>query len=458
MLPFRNSMRLRSRIGIAIIAGSISILSTLAMSLSHLQQESAATEPAEDAQQVEDAEAWRAFETRLQTDLLAGVAGEAEALERTIQECDEELARDSDHALAMAIKGVAVVFQSGKKFESGNFQDGMQLWASGLQLLDRAVELAPESPRVRLYRGEALIGVWIHDPQNGQRLAGHAARDLDFVYTRARDLWVSLSEPRRQKLLDGLPAAFVEIGDEARAEFYRALSGATSGENAADTSQPDTGGELPQSASTDHERFDLLVRDDFFAGMAGDRERYQKAMDICRERLAVNPQHAGAMSFHGWGLLIAAQWKTDEDQAEEAARLREQGMQEINMAATLEPDSVGPLLVRGSILMGLTTNPEMPLAERDTLLALSTYDFEQVYRLQREQGYFQYLSEHARGELLFGLADAWHRRGNMDKASGYYQLVVDEIPDSDYASDSRMMLSGNLDPALLKTRNCQGCH
>ncbi|MGI9519313.1 MAG: hypothetical protein ACR2NP_19840 [Pirellulaceae bacterium] len=453
-----HSWRALSPFRLVALTGVLSVVAGLAVALPHVIQEEATTQQAEENQQATDSDAWQAFDARVQADLQAGIAGDDAALVRIIEQCEAELAAGPDHALAMVIKGVAIVFQSGKKFEAGNFQEGMPLWASGLEMLDRAVAAAPESPRVRLYRGEALIGVWVHDPQNRKRLAGHAARDLDFVYSRAPALWKSLSESRQHKLIAGMPAAFAEIGDEAAATRYRQLAETTTGDSANDQTQPTTPGKLPRSSSTDQERFDLLVRDDFFAGMAGDRERYQKAMNVCEERLATNPQHAGAMSFHGWGLLIAAQWKTEEEKHEEADQLRQKGMQEINMAATLEPDSVGPLLVRGSILMGLTTNPEMPPAERDSLLALSTYDFETVYRLQLEQGYFQFLSEHARGELLFGLADAWHRRGNMEKAKGYYQMVVDQIPHSDYGNDSRMMLSGKLDPALLKTRNCTGCH
>jgi len=51
-------------------------------------------------------------------------------------------------------------------------------------------------------------------------------------------------------------------------------------------------------------RFDELVRDDFFAGFGGDRIRLDHAMRISEEALAVNPDHAPALVWHGAGLVF----------------------------------------------------------------------------------------------------------------------------------------------------------
>jgi len=52
------------------------------------------------------------------------------------------------------------------------------------------------------------------------------------------------------------------------------------------------------------ERFDHVVRADFFAGFGGDEARLQKAMSICESILADDPRHAEAMVWHGAGLLF----------------------------------------------------------------------------------------------------------------------------------------------------------
>src|SRR4051794_18787746 len=54
-----------------------------------------------------------------------------------------------------------------------------------------------------------------------------------------------------------------------------------------------------QPAGQRIERFDFLVREDFFAGLAGDREKFQRAMKLCEDTLAKNPKHADAMVWHG---------------------------------------------------------------------------------------------------------------------------------------------------------------
>src|SRR5581483_5368385 len=54
------------------------------------------------------------------------------------------------------------------------------------------------------------------------------------------------------------------------------------------------------------QRFDFLVRSDFFAGFAGDDARLQKGMAACERTLADHPQHAEALVWHGSGLLFQA--------------------------------------------------------------------------------------------------------------------------------------------------------
>src|SRR5204863_152327 len=54
------------------------------------------------------------------------------------------------------------------------------------------------------------------------------------------------------------------------------------------------------------ERFDLVVRTDFFAGFAGDQTRLDKGMEACERALAENPKHAEALVWHGSGLAFRA--------------------------------------------------------------------------------------------------------------------------------------------------------
>src|ERR1044071_4117912 len=48
-----------------------------------------------------------------------------------------------------------------------------------------------------------------------------------------------------------------------------------------------------------YERFDLKIREDFFAGLRGDRERLANGMKLAEATIKKNPKHAEALSWHG---------------------------------------------------------------------------------------------------------------------------------------------------------------
>lgn len=47
------------------------------------------------------------------------------------------------------------------------------------------------------------------------------------------------------------------------------------------------------------QRFDMLVREDFFSGFAGDADALERAMKKCEEILAKDPKNAEALVWHG---------------------------------------------------------------------------------------------------------------------------------------------------------------
>src|ERR1700730_3369397 len=56
------------------------------------------------------------------------------------------------------------------------------------------------------------------------------------------------------------------------------------------------GTQNPAAAS---QRFDYLVRADFFAGAAGDEARLAHVMEVCEQALEQNPNHPEAHVWHG---------------------------------------------------------------------------------------------------------------------------------------------------------------
>jgi len=122
-------------------------------------------------------------------------------------------------------------------------------------------------------------------------------------------------------------------------------------------------------------------------------------------------------------------------------------------AVALAPENVGVLIPRGAVL--LTASRAMPPGEQASkLLTQGLVDFERVYELQ--SSYFDTLSGHARGELLFGLADGFVRAGNDSKARQYFEKLASAGPDCGHYAAAKVWLeTGKLDS---KRATCTGCH
>jgi hypothetical protein len=209
----------------------------------------------------------------------------------------------------------------------------------------------------------------------------------------------------------------------------------------------------PQPTPVD--RFDALVRNDFFAGMMGDEARLNRGMKFCEEILARNPKHAEALVWHGGGLLArAAQAYTKGDTAV-GDQLWDRGLEEMNNAVAFEPDHLGVKIGRSATLIGLAQSGWNPSdAHSRALLESALDDYEKVYKWQKPT--FHRLSDHSRGELLFGLASGWSILGEQKKAQKYLRLVVKECKGTEYEIEARKWLRSQ--PLAVIQHNCTGCH
>jgi len=142
-----------------------------------------------------------------------------------------------------------------------------------------------------------------------------------------------------------------------------------------------------------------------------------------------------------------------QDKDVESEVLFQKGLDEMNRAVVLAPDSPSVLLPQGATLLSLSTAPISPELSKK-LLRQGVEDYEKVLRLQAS--YFATLPLHARGELLSGLADGWHRLGDQGKAREYYLRIVKECAGSPYASNSEIWLNHRVSTDGYPT--CQGCH
>ena len=201
-------------------------------------------------------------------------------------------------------------------------------------------------------------------------------------------------------------------------------------------------------------RFDYVIRDDFFAGLRGDAARLERAMKTCEAVLAKDPRHAEALVWHGAGLMAQARLAFERGDQEGARALSTRGVREMEAAVAMAPADPGVLVPRGAVLSGASRAIRDP--ERATaFLRTAVSDYEKAVAAQAPS--FPQLSEHARGELLGGLAEGWHRLGDEVRARGYLTRIVAELPASDYAEAAKQWLAQTPmrgGPAL----TCVGCH
>jgi tetratricopeptide (TPR) repeat protein len=207
------------------------------------------------------------------------------------------------------------------------------------------------------------------------------------------------------------------------------------------------------SALSAQPRFDFLVRNDFFAGFSGDAAALDRGMKACEQILAQSPNHAEAMVWHGGGLFFMSGQFFRKGDPNKGMELYQRGLKEMDDAVALAPTNVGVLIPRGATL--LTGSRFMPPGEQASkLLMQGLTDFEKVYDLQ--SSYFDTLSGHARGELLFGLAEGYLRAGNEAKAREYFEkLVAAGSAVGHYTEAKAWLETGKLDP---KQAACTGCH
>jgi len=200
------------------------------------------------------------------------------------------------------------------------------------------------------------------------------------------------------------------------------------------------------------ERFDVQVRNDFFSGFSGNGEALERAMKKSEAVLAADPKHAEAMVWHGSGTFFLSGAAARNKDFPKAGELYQKGLDEMAAAVALQPENVAVVIPRGATL--LTASQSIPGEPGKQLLQTGLADYEKVYRLQ--SSYFDRLGGHARGELLFGLAEGYLRAGDEARARQWFQKLVSvDDPSNGHLQQAKAYLDSG---KLTGTRSCAGCH
>lgn len=200
------------------------------------------------------------------------------------------------------------------------------------------------------------------------------------------------------------------------------------------------------------ERFDHIVRNDFFAGYAGDSAALARAMKSTEATLADNPKHPEALVWHGSGLFFLSGQAFRAGDMAKGQELWARGMAEMDQGVALAPDSIGARAARGGLM--ITASRAVPEGMRAELLQRGLADYLRILELQKDT--LAQLPTHPRGELLLGLADLHDRAGNKEQSLGFIRRVAAELPGSVYGQRAKQWLDTGALPAA--ERSCIGCH
>lgn len=203
----------------------------------------------------------------------------------------------------------------------------------------------------------------------------------------------------------------------------------------------------------ERQRFDQVVRADFFAGFNGDGARLEKAMSACETALAANPKQAEALVWHGAGLYFQAGQAFRSGDVDGGRDLARRGLAEMDDAVALEPANLAVVIPRAATLTEATRR--MSSEQARPLLEKAMADYEMVLKVQ--EPILATLDDHSKSELLFALADGWSRLGDLTRARHYFERLIVAAPDGGRAAEARARLAAGGAPNGPAQR-CVGCH
>jgi len=200
------------------------------------------------------------------------------------------------------------------------------------------------------------------------------------------------------------------------------------------------------------DRFDMKVRNYFFAGLAGDAASLQKGMKICEDILASDPKQAEALVWHGMGLVAESRAAFQKGDQQNGAVLWQRGLDEMDQAEALAPNELGVRIVRGAVL--LIASQYLPADAAHPLIEKGLSDYEKAYSVQGPD--LSSLGTHRSGELMIGMADAYARLGQQDKAQQWFERIQKDLPGTPYASSAATWLETKT--LTHRQAGCLSCH
>jgi tetratricopeptide (TPR) repeat protein len=351
-------------------------------------------------------------------DFIAGFNGDDKAMDRAMTASGDIVAKDPNNAEALAWHSSGKGVQTGAAFRSGDFQKGMQLWKESQEGMNKAVDLDPNNPRIRIIRGRSMLEGSLHDPNpaTSNAAAGMAIDDLEITVSLLGDKFEkSTTKNFRQEMYSWLYQAAAKIGDKDKAEKYKKLAGdyADAAKKRLEESAGNTVNESVFAATTILDSdFVKSIKPDLMQGLRSPA-KLDEVIQSLDAKLETKPDDAAAIAWRGFAQTLRSASLMAQGQMEEGTKLWDKGNAEIGKAASTDA------LCRDAVLLRALSNLEHARQEsedvkRKDLATKSVTDLTRFQRLVKDAN--ATLTPDATAELDLTLARAYRQADDMTKA------------------------------------------
>lgn len=127
--------------------------------------------------------------------------------------------------------------------------------------------------------------------------------------------------------------------------------------------------------------FDDKVRNDYFAGIAGDKAALERAMAASEDAITNDPSVAAeAKSWHGTGLLVLSGQKFQQGDAAAGGELWARAIREMDEAGRMEPDNPAVLIPRAAAWFAASRTTPPKWAARSSKRLLRIMSMSSIFR------------------------------------------------------------------------------
>ena len=162
------------------------------------------------------------FDYKVRRYFFAGYTGDAAALEKGMEICNQALAANPKNAEALVWHGSGVYYQSFGAFQNGDLAKGRELAQRGMKEMDDAVALSPNNLNVRIPRGAFLLTSSRYVPDAGiaRGMVEKGLGDFEKAYSVQGPDLSKLGTHPHGELLIGLADGYSRLGQQDKAEQW----------------------------------------------------------------------------------------------------------------------------------------------------------------------------------------------------------------------------------------------